>query len=125
RLVAGGWRRRREPEAGGWRPLAKEAGACRGCSGDGEATVAEAVEDGAGRRGWRPTHAEAADGDATGGCGGRRTWRRGWRPACVEAVVAAAAEARPMTAEGDVAQPATGDGYKARRIGGGEARRRW
>lgn len=41
------------------------------------------------------------------------------------AVVAAAAEARPTTAEGDVAQPATGDGYTARRIGGGEARRRW
>nr|BAD36692.1 unknown protein [Oryza sativa Japonica Group] len=128
--AAGGWRRRREPEAaaaGGWRPPAKEAGACRGRGGDGEAMVAEAVEDGAGRRGWRPTRAEAADGDTTGGCGGRRTGRRGWRPACVEAAVAAtaeaavatAAEARSTTAEGDVAQLPTGDGCTARRIGGG------
>uniref|UniRef100_A0A0E0IIV0 Uncharacterized protein n=1 Tax=Oryza nivara TaxID=4536 RepID=A0A0E0IIV0_ORYNI len=109
---------------GGWR---LEAGACGGRGGDGEAMVTEAAKDGArvgaagGRRARRPRTAmrpEAAEAGARGGAaGGWRAWRR-WRPAA-EAAVAAAAEARPMTADGDVAQPATGDGCTVRRSGRG------
>uniref|UniRef100_A0A0E0E9L7 DUF834 domain-containing protein n=1 Tax=Oryza meridionalis TaxID=40149 RepID=A0A0E0E9L7_9ORYZ len=67
---------------GGWR-LA--AGACGGCGGDGEATVAEAVEVGArgdaagGRRVRRPRTAmrpEAAEAGAHGGRSGSRSGGR-------------------------------------------------
>ncbi|EAY98164.1 hypothetical protein OsI_20080 [Oryza sativa Indica Group] len=77
---------------------------------------------GGGGGGWRGETRLEADV-----CGGRER-RCDWmlrRPACVEAAVATAAEARPTTAEGDVAQLPTGDGCTARRIGGGEGRRRW
>ncbi|EEC70735.1 hypothetical protein OsI_02140 [Oryza sativa Indica Group] len=64
----------------------------------------------AGRHSWRPALVEAVDGDAAGSYGGRRAR---------EAAVAATAEAWPMMAQGDVAQPATGDGCTARRSGRG------